>query len=260
VRKTLLSLAVLLGCCGVAHAEENDWSGFYLGANVGRTAGDAESRAVLSGLWTGDVAASPVAQGLSAGYEPSGVSTGIQFGYDHQFPNRWVVGVEADYMQPGADESVVESATIDIGGGTQANLQATTSADIDRAYSIRSKLGYAAGNVLWSLTAGYARTSADVRSAYTFTVPSLSSSFSKAGGESLTSSGFVWGAGVDWRFAPHWNAGLRYTRSKGDSVTYSPITTSRTGLYTLVVTDNAVERISHSVEHDNLSLSINYRF
>lgn len=255
-----LSLIGLLAAPAGVRAQEGDWSGFHVGIDAGQTRGTSESDAVLGGLWAGDVAAPRVAQTLSGRDSPSAVGPGIRFGYDHQFANRWVLGIEADYRRPGMDESASRSATIDVGGGTMATVRTTTSTSIDRMYSVRPRVGYAAGNLLWYATAGYARSTGDARSAYTFEVASLSSRFSKAGGASIASSGLVWGVGLEWRFAEHWNAGLRYTRAKGGSATYRPVTISREGLYTLVPTDNATETVSRRFDYDDIALSVSYRF
>jgi outer membrane immunogenic protein len=262
VGKTLLFVLASLAFTGSAQAAENEWTGFYMGLSAGQNGGDAQSSAALSGLWAGDLAAPSVSDGLSTNNSFSGTSVGIQFGYDHQFSNHWLVGIEADYQKLNADDSTTEIIpAIDIGAATQrANLQATTRTEIDKAYSIRSKLGYTTENVLWYATAGYARSSVDASSAYIFDIPAFISSFSKAGGSSGNASGLIWGAGVDWRFADHWSAGLRYTRSKRESFSYVPATTARAGFYLLAPTDTAVEQVRQDVEYDNVSLSINYRF
>lgn len=255
-----LSLIALLAVPVGAQAGEGDWSGFHVGIDAGQTRGTSESGAVLGGLWAGDVAAPRVAQALSGRDSPSAVGPGIRFGYDHQFANRWLLGIEADYRRPGMDESASRSATIDIGGGTLATVRAATSTSIDRTYSIRPRVGYAAGKLLWYATAGYARSTGDARSAYTFEVASLSSRFSKDGGASIASSGLVWGVGLEWKFAEHWNAGLRYTRAEGGSATYRPVTVSREGLYTLIPTDNATETVNRRFDYDDIALSVSYRF
>lgn len=255
-----LSLIALLAAPAGARAEERNWSGFHIGVDAGQTQGASESSAQTGGLWAGDIAAPHVARTLSGRDTPSAVGPGIRFGYDHQFSNRWVLGIEADYRQTGMDESSQRSATIDVGGGTMATVRTTTSTAIDRTYSVRPRVGYAAGNLLWYATAGYARSTGDARSAYTFEVASLSSRFSKAGGASLDAGGLVWGVGLEWRFAEHWNAGLRYTRAEGGSASYRPVTISREGLYTLVPTDNATETVSRRFDYDDIALSVSYRF
>ena len=258
--RATLSLITLLAVPLGVRAGETDWSGFRVGIDAGQTRGTSEANAVMGGLWAGDVAAPRVAQALGGRDSPSAIGPGIRFGYDHQFANRWVLGIEADYRRPGMDASASRSAVIDIGGGTMATVRATTSTSIDRMYSIRPRVGYAAGKLLWYATAGHARSTGDARSAYTFEVASLSSRFSKEGGDSIASSGLVWGVGLEWKFAEHWDAGLRYTRAKGGSATYRPVTIRREGLYTLVPTDNATETVSRRFDYDDIALSVSYRF
>jgi opacity protein-like surface antigen len=262
---TSLTLALALALSGTAMpatamAEDGDWTGFRVGLDVGQTRGDVRSDAALSGLWDGDMAAPIVADALSGDASASATGFGLRVGYDHQFANRWVVGIEADYRQPGVDESTSRTATLDLGEGGVADLRATTSTTIDRAYSIRPRVGYAAGDLLWYVSAGYARTTAEARSNYEYAIPALSSSFRKNGGASISSGGVVWGVGLDWRFSEHWDAGLRYSRSKGESAGYTLSTVSADGLYVGAPLDLAVERVSQRFDYDDIALSINYRF
>ncbi|MFY2764649.1 outer membrane protein [Arenimonas sp. MALMAid1274] len=262
MRKTLPLALLALSLCGQAIAAETHWTGFYFGLNAGHSGGDDRTDAALSGLWTGDMAAPSLAQALSVDGDVSGNSVGLQVGYDHQFANGWLLGVELDYQRPGIDETTTTViSNINIGSATQfADLRATSRLRSDDAWSLRPRLGYVTGKALWYITAGYSRRSWDVASDYTFNVPAFSSSFSKAGGDSGTANGLVWGAGVDWRFADRWSAGLRYTRTREESFDYAPTTTTRSGLYLLVPTDTAIEEISRKVQADNLSLTLNYRF
>lgn len=262
MRRTIPLALVALALAGPSRAADNEWTGFYVGLHAGQEDGDGRANAVMGGLWAGDAAAPSLAQALSSGGDASGTSAGVQFGYDHQFNSGWVLGLELDYQRPGVDESTTTVVSgINIGSATQfADLSATTRTRVDAAYSLRPKLGFATGKVLWYVTAGYSRRSVDVGSAYTFNVPAFSSSFSKAGGTSGHASGVAWGAGVDWRFAQRWSAGLRYTRNPEETFGYLPTTTARSGLYQLVATDDATEAVTRKVGGDSLSLSINYRF
>jgi outer membrane immunogenic protein len=59
------------------------WAGPYLGANLGYNFGDVSN----------------------SGTSPSGVSGGIQGGYNWQFGTPWVLGIEADLQATGADDT-----------------------------------------------------------------------------------------------------------------------------------------------------------
>lgn len=259
---TLLALAVGPLSASAAQAEDRDWTGFHAGLNAGQTRGDAEAEVALSGQWNGYPGAAQVAQALDGDGRVSGSGVGLQIGYDRQFANGWVLGVEADYQQLGADGTTTRTASVQGGGeDPSANVRATTSTELRRAYSLRSRIGYAAGRTLWYATVGYASSSADLRSEFQYAIPETSSDFRKVGSGSASSSGVIWGAGVDWRFAEHWSAGLRYTRVGGAAeASYSPVTVARSGQFTVQPPEAFVERIDRRVDRDALVLSVDYRF
>lgn len=257
-----LAIAMAFGALTAGAAQAQDWTGFHAGLSAGQTRGDTESEVVLSGQWAGYPGAAQVAQALNGGGSVSGSGVGVQFGYDRQFANGWVLGVEADYQQLGADASTTTTASFQGSGETpSANVRATTSTELRRAYALRSRIGYATGNALWYATVGYASSTADLRSEYQYAVPETSSDFRKAGSGSASSNGAVFGAGVDWRFAEHWSVGLRYTRVGGTAeTTYSPTTIARSGQFTVQPPEAFVERIGRRVDRDALALSVDYRF
>ncbi len=105
----------------------HNWTGFYLGANVGYGWGDAD-------LTFGGV-------GSSGDYD--GFIGGLQAGYNHQFAGGIVVGLEADIQLSGVDYSR------DFGGvviGSELNYFGTA----------RARLGYAFDRFLPYITGGVA--------------------------------------------------------------------------------------------------------
>lgn len=92
---------------------------------------------------------------------------GGQIGYNWQFNRNWVFGIEADLM-------AVDAPFIDYLG------------------TVRGRLGYAAGNVLFYGTGGLAYTRL--------------SGF----GVSTTATGFAVGGGIEWAFAPQWSVKAEY--------------------------------------------------
>lgn len=257
-----LSLIALACTTAEARAADRDWSGFHVGLGVAQTRGDVDTEGALGGQWNGYPGAAQAAEALNADGSLSGSGAGIQFGYDHQFADRWVVGVAVDYTQPGAESTVTRTAAYP-GGGEDApsSIRASSVIELGRAYSVRSRVGYATGRMLWYTTAGYASTSADAHTTLDYAVPLTNSAFGKRGSASITSRGVVWGAGVDWRFAQHWDAGLRYTRSSGgDSADYTLTTVSRSGQFTVQPPEAFAERVAQRIDHDSIALTVNYRF
>ncbi len=109
-------------------------------------------------------------------FDPDGLSAGVYAGYNHQFGNGVVVGIDTDFSYTDADGSSIaftaESNPISITTGT---------ATIEWTGAVRARLGYAAGRFLPYIAGGaaFARvedtidiegnigTSSDIYSGYT---------------------------------------------------------------------------------------------
>jgi outer membrane immunogenic protein len=156
-----------------------NWSGFYLGAQIG-------------GTWFNDrttefVTLGGAATGFSQGFTASGVAGGIHAGFNYQM-NSFVVGLEADIEASSASGGY----TLLNGNGTRfrSNWQG----------SIRGRLGFAADRALFYVTGGLAL--AEFRHGY-FT-PAVIETFSR------TRAGWTLGAGVEYAFTPNWTARAEY--------------------------------------------------
>ena len=258
--RTLIVLSIL--CAGTAQAADTAWDGFHVGLDAARVRGDASTAATLGGQWNGYPGAAQMADALDVDPSLSGTGVGLRFGYDRTFAGHWVVGVEGDVRQPRGEASKTMSTTIPGSGETPtAQVRATSAVEIDRAYSLRGRIGYATPRTLWYVTAGYGASAADMRAEIEYAIPETASAFRKAGSTSVSSNGMLWGVGVDWRFADHWQAGLRYTRASGDhGADYTLQTVSRSGQFTVQPPEAFTERVRQSAEHDSLVLSVGYRF
>lgn len=259
-KKTLIALSIL--CAGAAQAADRPWEGFHVGIDAARIRGDGSTEATLGGQWNGYPGAAQVADALDVDPALSGTGVGLRFGYDHPFGEHWVVGVEADYRQPRGEATATTTTAIPGGGeNPSAQVRATSTVEIDRAYSLRGRIGYATPQWLWYVTAGYASSGAEMSADVEYAIPETASAFRKAGKASVSSNGMLWGVGVDWRFAEHWQAGLRYTRASGDhSADYALRTVERSGQFTVQPPEAFTERVRQSAEHDSLVLSVGYRF
>lgn len=110
----------------------SDWTGFYIGLNVGYGFGDEVSASNNLGTLEEDV---------------DGVDGGVQLGYSHQF-TRFVLGAETDYTLSG------QSGTIDLGalGFPGSSLKQ----EYDSFGTVRVRAGFATSRVLVYVTGGYA--------------------------------------------------------------------------------------------------------
>jgi outer membrane immunogenic protein len=245
--KKLLALALAGVFSGSAFAAD-DFTGFYVGGNVGSSNADSDTSVALGGTWSIE------SQGLRDSFtssfsdlSPSGTSYGVQLGYDFQFDNNFVLGIEFDYNQLGLDQARPASATNTSG----VIYNAITRVDADQMYSLRPKFGYAFENTMLYATAGWAWTSTD------FSAEVLSSgNYSKAGAASETLSSVVWGAGVEHKFGNNWSLRLEYLNVNGDDTSYN--TAYRAG--STFVTPAYLETINQDLDYDIIRIGVNYRF
>jgi outer membrane immunogenic protein len=120
---------------------ECNWTGFYIGINVGGQWGHSEDKDVDYNFGVPNEFDGP----KPWGYDESGVIAGGQVGYNHQF--HWIVlGIEADLGYMNVDGSGTEpgSPGHDTSGKTSSDFYTT----------IRGRLGIALGHWLFYATGG----------------------------------------------------------------------------------------------------------
>jgi outer membrane immunogenic protein len=157
-----------------------NWTGFYIGAQVGYAWGDNSTREFVT--------ATGVPTGFIQGFNADGFLGGGHIGYNWQV-GQFVFGLEGDLE--GADVK---------GGYRLANLNGTDFR-IDAQASIRGRLGVAFNNSLLYVTGGAAW--ADMDHTYVF----ANTLFETV---STTRTGWTLGAGWEYGFTPNWSARLEY--------------------------------------------------
>jgi outer membrane immunogenic protein len=234
--RVALLLFAALECCGVASAADMalkappppapvyyNWSGFYLGVNLGGSWGH-QSAEVFSG-------GGPVAVGTTS---PDGVIGGGQLGYNWQFPssgvfggNGWVLGLEADFQ--GSGQRAERDFAV---AGTSGSL----TDKLEWFGTVRGRSGVAFDRWLPYVTGGWAYGNRGFDG--TITTPTTSGSFSN----SNTLSGWTVGGGIEWAFWSHWTAKLEYLYidfgNSGSGVNLA--TTPAVSITTSHFTDNIV--------------------
>jgi len=133
------------------------WAGSYLGGNLGYAWGSVDNNPT----------------------KPSGFAGGVQAGYNWQQGSPWVFGIEGDIQATGADDTFAPWKFANPWFGT-----------------VRGRIGYALGNVLFYGTGGLAF--GELR-ATTFGLS-----------ESHTNAGWTAGVGAEMGFAPNWSAKVEY--------------------------------------------------
>ena len=163
-----------------------DWTGLYVGVHAGYTRDHA--RATLSDP-TGLV---------SAGSPFSGLTGGVQAGYNWRTRSGLLLGVEADFSFP---NYLTSNHTVAMLGTAQSSVSELW----DYVASARGRVGYAQGDWLVYATGGLAWTGGRFINT------------DAAGDEEkllATRLGWIAGAGIERAFAPHWSWRLEYLYSR----------------------------------------------
>lgn len=158
-----------------------DWTGFHVGGHFGYDAGQMNNTLF-------DPAATSSSNSFGSLYG------GFQFGYDHAFPSRLLLGIEADVTFPNFLEDGVAS--------TRTTAQSTVTDKVDALGTLRGRLGYVFDRWLVYGTGGFAWSLA--RFLETPGVTDTQDQVLRA------RTGWAAGIGAEVAFAPNWTAGVEY--------------------------------------------------
>ncbi len=212
MRKYLVAFAAFFAC-GPALAGQYNWTGLYLGAHGGYGWADTDYPGA------NPYVAPPAPCGDCGPPRPNleGGLVGGQIGYNYQL-QQVVIGVEADYSFTKMQEMVRDGNYL------------TQNHEINGLGSIRGRLGYAFGDVLPYLTAGWAwgDMSLNQTCPEPAAVPFGHCSPGARGGPfapyNLTKdeieTGWVYGAGVETMISRYWSLRAEYLRYDFDDQVY----------------------------------------
>jgi high affinity Mn2+ porin len=180
-----------------------DWTGFYLGGHLGYGGGTSN--------WTAAATASAISaisgsldlfQPFDAFKEEGSFFEGLQIGYNYIFPNRFVIGVEADTSFP----SFLNLQGISLGGTStffSPLLGPESYSETALAFgTVRGRIGYAPGDWLFYATGGFAWTYDQLL------LTQLANGTTEA--PFLWRFGWAAGAGFEVPVASHWTAKFEY--------------------------------------------------
>jgi outer membrane immunogenic protein len=168
-----------------------DWTGFYLGVNVGVGMGRDYTRL--------DVAAAPSFE--RSHLNPQGALGGGQIGYNWQtnsIVGPLVLGVEADIQGTGMSDN--HTCLL----GCSAALNAQYNQKLDWFGTVRGRVGIANGPVLNYVTGGWAYGS--VKTTLTETAGGGTGTFSS----NQNRGGWTWGSGVEASLGGNWTGKIEY--------------------------------------------------
>jgi outer membrane immunogenic protein len=178
-----------------------NWTGFYIGGQVGYGWGDS-----FQCFSCGTAAA-----GATNRYNISGAVGGGTAGYNWQLNPNWVVGVETDLSFANIKGTGHTSASF----GCLNNLGTDAcNTSIDWFGTVRGRIGFASNNVLYYGTGGwaYGRIKADIDRCAGTAVGDCGSG---------QANGWAAGGGIEYAFARAWSAKIEYLRVDLGKVVYS---------------------------------------
>jgi outer membrane immunogenic protein len=160
-----------------------NWTGFYIGGNIGGAFAGSNSLEGSGGRFMG----------------------GVQGGFDYQFATNWVIGAEAqyDWLANNNNNGVLFPA------GT------LVTSNSNQLGSVTGRLGYTWGPALLYAKGGYAwRDNNNIGVSFAGTPVA----FTTDGGHK---DGYTVGAGLEYMFAPNWSAKLEYQYYNFGSTTFT---------------------------------------
>jgi outer membrane immunogenic protein len=215
-----------------------NWSGFYVGGNVGWGYTSAESTFQVENALTADL---DIIDSQNYAQTASYLTGGVQAGWQRQW-NTWVFGIEAGYTAVRFDTNEFAPDLI----ATTSDL--TRSVKLSDIFTLTGRVGYAYEQWLAYAKGGWAN--ADVSG--TYTQVSTGTVLSTASGRQ---NGWTAGVGVDYAIHPNLFLGVEYN--------YMSI---RTGLippdFTVGPTVAPFNVLTGATNTDtqNVVLRLNYRF
>lgn len=264
------------------------WTGFYAGLNAGygwgtSTAADTAAIPLIDNMagdsyWLTPAGFTAAANTGSASVSPSGFVGGAQVGYNVQWGQNIVAGLEADLQGAGIRGSGSYAGLAQFGPDASGLIDTaagggTVTASIDWLGTVRARAGYLlTPGLLVYATGGlaYGGVSASTANAVSFVddMPFIFPTFGGTGDVSKTRAGWTLGGGGEWLLAARWSlkAEALYYDLGTQSVTSSPVgavdpdgTSLSTGVPGAALFANSpVTRVSY--DGVIVRAGINYRF
>jgi len=287
IRRILLASASALALAGTAAAADlpsrapppvylpppPTWTGFYVGVNAGyewaaSTGVDTNTVNVSSvpGL-NGDIGGQVAALATGAGsVKPAGFIGGGQIGYNYQFANSFVVGLEADIdgiAGTGAHQRLLQAGTpgvfipVSSGGGLEWDRS------VDYLGTLRARIGflvlptllvYGTGGLAWGETTA----STGITEFLGFN--DTPGTFGTFGNATTTRVGWTAGGGLEWMFFPNWSFKVEYLFYDLGNVSYNTTPLLQFGALGTLLETTSVSRTTTHFNGNVVRAGINYHF
>jgi outer membrane immunogenic protein len=226
-----------------------EWTGFYIGGNVGYSWGRSSNTETISNTATGAVLAT-----ANSSNDVNGVIGGGQIGYNWQAQN-WVFGLEADIQ--GSDERGSTSFLCVACGDGPRDITSIVTQKLNWFGTARGRVGVLVSpTILLYGTGGLAYGEVDTGGSIggpTLLTPLATVVFP---GTSSTRLGWTAGAGVEGRIGGNWSAKLEYLYMDLGTVSSGPIATTVLDTLRRPVSVAYSSRFTDNI----LRVGLNYRF
>ncbi len=217
-----------------------DWTGFYVGGHVGYGWADGKTTNING--------TRPFPPGEQSTSSEEGVFGGPQLGFNYQFAQHWLIGVEGDYSWSDISGTTSRFSTVPPFTATRF---LTTNSKIEWLATLTGRFGYAVDNWLFYGKGGAAWGHFEVNSQTTNPVAGTLQT-TVSGGETRT--GWTAGGGVEWGFLGNWSARLEY-----DYIDFGSQTVSRNVTFAATPVPNPLLRTAE-LHIQQVTFAINYRF
>jgi outer membrane immunogenic protein len=219
------------------------WTGFYAGLNAGGTWAESQSVNTVSGpmsdfLLGGGPSWAGMASVGASGFVPVGGGGGFigggQIGYNYQFDNSFVVGLEADIQGVASSNSNGSAASAVgpfafFGAGEVHTTFINSSKNLDYIGTVRGRIGYlftpallvyGTGGLAYGGVTASTSISQSNNDCVGFPGACVQGASFTNGSLSNTQVGWTAGGGVEWMFAPNWSAKVEYLYYDLGNVTF----------------------------------------
>jgi outer membrane immunogenic protein len=227
-----------------------NWNGFYIGVNGGYSWGNSSRDLNFYNPLNGVT----LVTGSGGGRDMNGGLFGGQIGYNWQFANTWVFGLEFDAQWTGQKgDTTVLCPVAGCFGNAARPTSATLEDKLDWFSTFRGRLGYTVTpNVLLYVTGGAAWGEVETNLALTaFTAAGVP--VTALGSNKTDRFGWNVGAGIEAMFARNWSAKIEYLYLDMGSISKSVVLPTASGL---PIGANVTSRVTDSI----IRAGINYHF
>jgi outer membrane immunogenic protein len=269
----------------MAPVPATSWIGYYVGVNAGGTWGGSDiinvasvpTFAISPFINTFPIPTSMAAANAASGNLSgrAGFIGGAQIGYNQQFSDRFVAGIETDF-QGTAKAKATRTNSTDAGIGLPGNnVTATIAANKIPDYlgTVRGRLGFLPQPALLLYTTGGLAYGGGSSTSISGTNNGVNLGlccgnppFNSSGSLSGIRAGWTIGAGAEWMFAAKWSAKIEYLYYDLGRVSYSAGTSSPLagpnsgGIPVGAVVYSIASQTSTRLDGNILRIGLNYRF